>query len=111
MTHYNYLSVKAQAEGNIKEGQRLNAEQWELMQNQKRPKETADSLIYTSEEYEIREEKANTVTSFISKEVILFVSGEKNPKDDAQWNEFLKTLESLGRSQLMKICQDAYDRK
>ena len=111
MTHYNYLSVKAQAEGNIKEGQRLNAEQWDLMQNQKRPKETADSLIYTKEEYEIREEKAGTVTSFISKEIVLFVSGEKDPTNDAQWNEFLTTLESLGRSQLMKICQDAYDRK
>ena len=111
MTHYNYLSVKTEADGNIKEGQRLNAEQWDLMQNQKRPAETADSLIYTKEEYEIREDKANTVASFIASEVVLFVAGEKDPTNDAQWNEFLTTLKSLGREELMKICQDAYDRK
>ena len=111
MTHHNYLSVKTQADGNIKEGQRLNTEQWDLMQNQKRPAETADSLIYTKEEYEIREDKANTVASFIASEVVLFVAGEKDPTNDAQWNEFLTTLKSLGREELMKICQDAYDRK
>ena len=111
MTHWNYLGVKPEAEGNVKEGHRLAGEQWNLMQNQKRPAETADNLIYTKEEYEIRENKASTVSSFISKEVVLFIAGENDPTNDAAWNEFLTTLESLGRSELMKICQDAYDRK
>jgi len=111
MTHWNYLTVKPQQEGNMKEGQRLSAEQWDLMQNSKKPEETADLLVYTKEEYEKREDKAATVSSYITEQIIYFVVGEKNPNSDADWNEFLTTLESLGRSELMKICQDAYNRK
>ena len=111
ITHNNYLTVSQKGEGRLAQTSRLLAEQWDVMQNAKRPKEIAADLVYTTEEYEIREEKASTVNSYIIQEVTLFVTGEKDPNNDAQWNEFLKTLDSLGRTELMKICQSAYDRQ
>ena len=90
---------------------RLQTEQWDVMENGKAPKETAENLVYSTEEYEIREEKANDVNSYISTEIIYFVSGEKDPKDDAAWENFISTMNSIGREELMKVCQSAYDRQ
>jgi hypothetical protein len=39
-----------------------------------------------------------------------FVTGEKDPTNDTVWNEFLSTLKSIGRQELMEVCQKAYDR-
>ena len=112
MTHWNYLQVADDgASSRQADCNRLAKEQWTIIENGNAPKEEATRLIYTSEEYEIREEKSGTVGSYINEQVLLFVSGEKNPKDDAAWNEFLTTLDNLGRSELMDICQQAYDRK
>jgi hypothetical protein len=68
-------------------------------------------LIYTKAEYELRETKAATVSSYISTEVVRFIAGEKDPSSDAAWDEFLSTLDSIGRKELMEVCQEAYDRK
>ena len=112
MTQWNYLDVPAAATTkNSIESQRLVAEQWKLAQEGKRPEERATKLVYTTEEYETREEKSGDVLTYISEQITLFVSGEKNPKDDAAWNEFLTTLDEVGRGELMEICQKAYDRK
>lgn len=112
MTQWNYLDVPAAADDkNSIEGQRLAKEQWELIQAGEQPKERATNLVYTQEEYAVREEKAGTVSSYINEQITLFVSGEKNPKDDAAWNEFLTNLDGLGQAELMDICQKAYDRK
>ena len=81
------------------------------MKDGKKPKETAENLVYTAEEYKKREEKAGTVDSYIVSESISFVTGQKDPKDDAAWNEFLETLKDLGRNELLKVCQGAYSRK
>ena len=111
MTHWNYLLIAEQGEGRIAQASRLQAEQWDVFQNGKRPEEEAVNLIYTTEEYETREEKAGTVNTYIMTETNYFVSGEKDPNNDAQWNEFLTTLKSIGRSELQEVCQNAYDRK
>ena len=47
----------------------------------------------------------------ITTETNYFVTGEKNPADDTQWNEFLMTLKSIGREELMEVCQSAYSRQ
>ncbi len=112
MTQWNYLDVpEAAVTSNAVESQRLVAEQWQLVQAGKKPEERATRLVYTPDEYAIREMKSGNISSYISEQVILFVSGEKDPKDDAAWNEFLTTLDGQGRSELMEICQQAYDRK
>ena len=111
LTHWNYLLIATEGEGRIAQASRIQKEQWELYQNARTPEEEAVNLVYTTEEYEIREEKASTVNSFIYTEVNKFVSGQTDPSSDADWNTFLSTLKSIGREELMKVCQDAYDRQ
>jgi putative aldouronate transport system substrate-binding protein len=111
MTHWNYLLIAQEGEGRIAQASRLQTEQWDIFQNGKRPEEEAVNLVYSAEEYEIREDKASTVNNYITTEVNYFVSGEKDASDDAVWNEFLSTMKSIGREELMKVCQDAYNRQ
>lgn len=110
MTHKNYLPIAQEGEGRIGQASRLQKEQWQIIQNANIPEEMAENLIYTNDEYATREQYAGTADAFISSEVISFVSGGKNASDDAQWNTYLSTLESLSRETLLKVCQDAYDR-
>ena len=110
MTTYNYIRVLDDNSGNA-ESNRLTKEVWDIRQGGNQPKETANNLVYTTEEYEVREEKAAVVSTYINEQVVLFVTGERNPKDNATWNDFLSQLDELGRTQLMEICQQAYDRK
>jgi len=111
LTHWNYLAIQQEGTGRIAQSGRIQSELWDVMQNGKKPKETAANLIYTDEEYELREEKAGTIDSYIVSETILFVSGQKDPSDNAVWNEFLSTLKGLGRKELLDVCQSAYSRK
>ncbi|MBR4767417.1 MAG: extracellular solute-binding protein [Lachnospiraceae bacterium] len=111
-TDYNYLTVSEDAETDrIRETQRLVKETWDLMYNAREAKERGNFLVYTEDEYKAREDKNGTMQSYLSTQTTLFVAGEKDPKDDAQWNEFLDTLEKLGRKEMMEITQAAYDRK
>lgn len=111
MTPWNYLLIAQEGEGRIAQASRLQEEQWDVVQNSKQPEETAENLVYSTEEYEIREEKAGEVNSFIEQETVLFVAGEKDVRDDAIWNKFITTLKSLGREELLEICQSAYNRQ
>lgn len=111
MTQENYLPIKSDGEGRIADANRLAKEQWDVIQGAKQPEERTNNLLYTTEEYEVREEKAGIVDSYINEQIVLFAAGEKDPNNNAAWDEFLTNLESQGRSELMKICQKAYDRK
>lgn len=111
MTHWNYLLIAEEGEGRAAQASRIQGEHWKIIENGKQPEETAENLVYTNEEYQIREDKASTVNNYISTETTYFVSGEKDVRNDAVWNEFLSTLKSIGRDELMKVCQDAYDRQ
>lgn len=110
MTTFNYIRVISD-DGLNPESDRLTREVWDIRQSDNQPKETASNLVYTTEEYAVREEKAGTVSSYINEQITLFVTGERNAKDDATWNDFLAKLDELGRNELMDICQKAYDRK
>lgn len=111
-TAWNYTSVHQEGTGRIAEIDRLHKEQWEIQNNSgKKTEGQLSGLIYTSKEYEVREMKAGEVTSYLSSQELLFSKGELDVKDDAVWNEFLETLDSLGRGELLKIAQDAYSRK
>ena len=111
-TDYNYLTVSENPETErIAETQRLVKETWALIHSAREAEERAVHLVYTPEEYLVREAKQNLATSYLMQQVTLFFHGEKDPNDDAQWKEFLDTLTSLGRQELMQIAQQAYDRK
>ena len=44
-------------------------------------------------------------------DILNFFSGEKDPSNDSVWNEFLSTLDEIGRKELMDVAQSAYSRK
>ena len=116
MTHWNYLSVKETAETNsnnrIVQASRLQTELWDIHENSgKKQAGVVGDLVYTQEEYDVREEKYATMNSFTNEQVVLFMQGEKDPSSDKDWNEFTSTLTNLGRKELMKIAQAAYTRK
>ena len=110
-TDYNYFLTETTGEGRVAQASRLQTEQWNVMHDGKQREEVVGDLIYTEEEYDVREAKASIVNSYINENITLFLSGEKNPKSDADWNKFLTDLETYGRSELLKIAQAAYDRK
>lgn len=112
MTHRNYLTVAENPETQrIAETQRLVAESWDVIRNAKEAEERCIYLVYNMDEYEVREEKAKEVLNYIDKNITDFFAGEKDPSNDAQWSEFLSTLKDIGREELMKVAQKAYDRK
>ena len=111
MTHWNYLSIAEEGDGRVAQASRIQAAHWEIIQNRKAPEETAENLVYSAEEYEVREDKATTVNDYIGEETVYFVSGEKEITNDAEWNKFISTLKSIGRDELMRVCQSAYDRQ
>lgn len=111
MTQENYIAVAVEGEGILAEFSRLHKESWNILANAKQPKELAVDLLYTQEEYEIREDLANVVNGYYREEVNKFVSGQLDPNDDASWNEYKTQLYKNGRDKLMKVAQDAYDRK
>ena len=115
-THWNYMPLDENAENSTNEraieAARLQREQWDVLQNSGKKREgSLDGLIYTTEEYDQREQKAGSVLSYISDHLVLFMQGEKNPKDNTEWNKFTSTLKTIGRPELMEIAQQAYERK
>ncbi len=112
MTDNNYLSIVDENDTNErnKESNRLQKEQWDIMQAAKERKAVAN-LVYTTEEYDIREEKSNAVATYVNEQVRIFAFGEQDITDDAVWNKFQADLKSQGRDELLKIAQDAMDRK
>lgn len=112
MTHWNYLQIQGDAETTRTIAtQRQADEAWEIISTGRQPEERCNYLVYTQEEYEIREDLAGTKNSYVNEQITAFISGEKDPRSNAQWNEFLQTQEELGRTTLMEVAQSAYNRK
>ena len=116
MSHWNYLLVKETEETTTDnraiQAARLQTEAWDIHENKgKQQAGVVDQLVYTTEEYDEREAKAGSMDAYLGEQLVLFMQGEKNPHNDADWNEFTKTLTSLSREKMMKIAQSAYTRK
>ena len=75
------------------------------------PKQSARELEYTEQERETRSDSFSTYQSHIKQFIAGAATGTKDIKSDAVWNEYLQGLEQYGQSQLMKITQDAFNRK
>ena len=65
---------------------------------------------YTVEDNELRSEIVGELTSYISDRRAQFCSGALDPRDDAQWQEYLDGLEALSYSKWVEMAQAAYDR-
>ena len=106
----NFIAISTDAKGRIGEANRLQKEQWEIYTSDARVKEVASQLVYTDEEYEVREIKLTDCQSYIANETVKFIAGENDPTNDSSWDAFLSQIKALGREELMDITQDAYDR-
>ena len=78
--------------------------------NPNKPAETAEYLVYSSEDYAIREAKHSRYWSYYSEAVNHFIVGERNINDDADWAAYKTELEKLGQKELEGVAQRAYDR-
>ena len=99
-----------------------NMENWEscritkLLQNYKNfeeigmPEKVFTFVNYTQEENERRTEIDKELTDFIKDRRAQFCTGVLDPRSDADWQEYLKNLESLGYSEWVSLAQAAYDR-
>jgi len=111
MTQENYIAVEVTGEGTRAEFSRMQKESWNIMANAKQPEELATRLLYTQEEYAIREEYKSTVEGYYREQVNLFAAGQLDPSSDTEWNDFKSQLYEIGRDKLLKVAQDAYNRK
>jgi len=110
-THYNYLVILQEGEGRVSDVSRLLKETYEIQTKGTPAEERAIYMSYTTEEYETQETYTTPVSNYVNEAMTNFFSGEKNPASDTDWNEYLQNLETTGRSKLLKVAQDAYNRK
>ena len=90
--------------------ERIMTELWEnVCLTGKRPAETAEHLVYSSEDYTIRESKHSRYWGYYSEAVTLFIIGERNINDDADWAAYKAELDKLGRVELEGVAQRAYN--
>ena len=113
LTYWNYLTI-VQEDTQLShygvQSNRLYKEQWDNLLSGKQREEQTGGLVYTVEEYDIRETKAAQCNSYITEQATLFISNEIDPNDDAVWNKYKKDVLQLGREELQDVAQDAYDR-
>lgn len=91
---------------------RLIQEQWKIMQTwSKKQVDTLENLVYTRAEDDYREEKLDAFDSYRSEQIISFIKDEKNINSDQEWNAYTDRIKQLDQAGIMKIQQDAYNRK
>lgn len=110
-TETNFMAIAVEGEGRAAEVSRLLSETYGILKEAKQPTELVHSLVYTDEEYQIREELSGTHSAYVHEQRGLFITGEINPNSDADWNEYLATLEKIGESKLLGVAQSAYARQ
>jgi putative aldouronate transport system substrate-binding protein len=114
MNDANYTGVTGQATPGTRSAEidRLLTELWEnVCVAGKRPANKADNLVYTSEEFAIREDLYSRYWSYYSEALTLFVTGKNDINDDAKWNEYKAELDKLGRVKLEGVAQRAFNRE
>ena len=114
-TYWNYAPLRADASNTTNnrtiQASRILGESWNVMQNSGKKREYClDGLIYTADEYDVRELYAGKSIAYMQENATLFMQGLKDPYDDVLWQEFLTNLTSTKRDLVMNVAQSAYDR-
>lgn len=89
---------------------RLCTEAWAIQKEANIKKETIARMDYTDDEMDQRQKIEGLIISQVASDRDLFITGTKDPSNDAQWNEYLKSLEDLQLNDLMKLFQTVYDK-
>jgi len=76
----------------------------------KQAEEKFYNVIYNAEETEIYNLYWKPLLSYIVAARAEFITGVKDPNNDADWNAYLAEMEANGLSELMETCQEAYTR-
>lgn len=108
--NYHAISKESEGSGSAAESARLNRVHTEIMKTWRKPEETVAALPFNVEEQQKLEKMGATILSTITDYFALFVTGELDPTDDADWKEYLDKMEKSGLSEQIKIYQKAYDR-
>ena len=74
------------------------------------PDEVVKELIYTAEEDEVVSEVKTVLQDYVRSQSMLFISGQIDPSNDADWETFCKDLELQGLSKWQEVAQAAYTR-
>ena len=75
------------------------------------PEHRVFDLNYSKEANERLTEIAGELNSFIKTRRAQFCSGELDPRDDAQWQEYLDGLKMLHVDEWIELAQEAFDRQ
>ena len=114
MNDANYTGVEGDSIPGTRtaEIERIMKQLWnELCVAGKRPAETAEHLIYTSEDFDRKNELNGKFYSYYGEALTLFCTGKRNPNSDKEWNDFKAQMDKLGRTEIEGIVQRAYDRQ
>ena len=74
------------------------------------PAEKYYGVVYNLEETEVYNLYWKTLKDYIWQARAEFVTGVKDPNNDADWDAYLDEMEANGLSELMEVCQEAYTR-
>ncbi len=74
------------------------------------PKEIVNKIIYTPEENDELGARPAELLTYIKEMRAKFAAGEFDPNNDADWDNYLKTLDNMGMQDWIRISQAAYDR-
>lgn len=67
-------------------------------------------MKYTEEERSEAVDMNTYLTDAVNEWLLLFMHGQKDPYSDADWNEYIKTLESLGLHDIEELNKTVYER-
>jgi len=89
---------------------RLAKEAWEYQKAANIKSETIARMDYTDDEMDKRQSLEGLITSEVSASRDQFITGELNPNNDADWNNYLNSLNELELDKLMQLFQTVYDK-
>jgi len=80
----------------------------QMLYTDKKPKQTIPKLIYTDEESELIAEPLKSLGTYIQESYANFITGGKDI--DKDWDAYIKEIEKIGGSKVLKTTQTVYDR-
>lgn len=110
-TPYNYNGFREGSDAETLMIKRIYKEIYNSMIDPHTPDEVFTDVTYTDEEKDVQSDYYSLLKSYVGSQRNKFIAGDLNPSSDADWNAYLKGMENLHLSELIKIAQAAYDRK
>ena len=103
---YGYLPVLYRAGSNLEIAYNCRFAQNEA----KHAEEKFYGVVYNAEETEVKNTYQKLLKDYILQARAEFITGVKDPSNDADWDAYLKEMEANGLTELMEASQEAYTR-